>query len=85
MDIVYRCKNTRKCYWLCRECLKGHSYGCSPKCPDYLSIAKVKKERGIPKKAITDDIFYKVRKGVESAWEGWPEVVKGAISYALKD
>ena len=42
-------------------------------------------EMGIPKKAITDDIFYKVRKGVESAWEGWPEVVKGVISYALKD
>jgi len=42
-------------------------------------------EMGIPKEAITDDIFYKVRKGVESAWEGWPEVVKAAISYALKD
>ena len=43
------------------------------------------KEMGIPKEAITDDILYKVRKGVESAWEGWPEVVKSAISYALKD
>ena len=42
-------------------------------------------EMGLPKEAITDDVFYKVRKGVESAWEGWPEVVKGAISYALKD
>ena len=42
-------------------------------------------EMAIPKEAITDDVFYKVRKGVESAWEGWPEVVKGAISYALKD
>ena len=42
-------------------------------------------EMSIPKEAITDDIFYKVRKGVESAWEGWPEVVKAAISYALKD
>ena len=41
------------------------------------------KEMGIPKEAITDDIFYKVRKGVESAWEGWPEVVKGAIHEAL--
>jgi len=49
---------------------------------DVLSCAK---EMGIPKKAITDDVFYKVRKGVESAWEGWPEVVKAAISFALKD
>ena len=43
------------------------------------------KEMGIPKEAITDDIFYRVKKGVASAWEGWPEVIKGAISYALKD
>ncbi len=43
------------------------------------------KELGIPEEAITDDVFYKVKKGVESAWEGWPEVVKSAISYALKD
>ena len=42
-------------------------------------------EMSLPKEAITDDVFYKVRKGVESAWEGWPEVVKGAISFALKD
>ena len=43
------------------------------------------KEMGIPEEAITDDVFYKVKKGVASAWEGWPEVVKSAISYALKD
>jgi len=43
------------------------------------------KEMGLPKEAITDDVFYKVRKGVASAWEGWPDVVKAAISYALKD
>ena len=43
------------------------------------------KELGIPEEAITDDVFYKVKKGVASAWEGWPEVVKSAISYALKD
>ncbi len=43
------------------------------------------KEMGIPKKAITNDVFYKVRKGVESTREGWPEVVKAAISYALRD
>ena len=41
-------------------------------------------EMGMPKEVITDDVFYKVRKGVASAWEGWPEVVKGAINYALK-
>jgi len=45
MTIVYRCKNTRQCYWLCRDCLKGHTHRCSPKCPDYLSIAKVKKHK----------------------------------------
>ena len=48
---------------------------------DVLTCAK---EMGIPKKAITEDVFYKVRKGVESAWEGWPEVVKSAINFALK-
>jgi len=42
-NVVYKCANTRKCYWLCRECLKGHQK-CSPKCPDYLSVAKVKKQ-----------------------------------------
>jgi stalled ribosome rescue protein Dom34 len=48
-------------------------------------VIGVAKEMGIPEEAITDDVFYKVKKGVESAWEGWPEVVKAAISYALKD
>ena len=43
MDLVYKCKNTRVCYWLCRDCLKGHSCRCSSKCSDYLSIAKSKK------------------------------------------
>ena len=42
MSVTYKCANTRKCYWLCRECLKGHQK-CSPKCPDYLSVAKVKR------------------------------------------
>ena len=49
---------------------------------DVIACAEV---MGIPKEAITDDVFYKVKKGVESAWGGWPEVVKGAISEALKD
>jgi hypothetical protein len=39
----YRRPNRRKCYWFCRECLKGHTHRCSPKCPDYLSIARAKK------------------------------------------
>jgi len=43
------------------------------------------KEMGMPKEAITDDVFHQVKKGVASAWEGWPEVVKSAISEALKD
>jgi len=43
------------------------------------------KEMGIPEEVITDDVLYKVKKGLEGAWEGWTEVVKGAISYALKD
>ena len=51
MDIVYRCANTRKCYWLCRECLKGHTHRCSLKCPDYLSIAKVKRVKKQRKEA----------------------------------
>jgi hypothetical protein len=42
---LYRRPNRRKCYWLCRDCLKGHSHRCSPKCPDYLSIAKAKKQK----------------------------------------
>ena len=43
------------------------------------------REMGIPAEAITDDVLRQVKKGVESAWEGWPEVVKAAISYALKN
>ena len=45
MEIVYKHPNTRKCYWLCMECLKGHTHRCSSKCPDYLSRARVKKLR----------------------------------------
>ena len=43
------------------------------------------KEMGMPEEVITDDILYKVKKGIEGAWEGWAEVIKGAISDALKD
>ena len=44
MEVVYRRTNRRKCYWLCRECLKGHNHRCSPKCSDYLSVARAEKE-----------------------------------------
>ena len=41
------------------------------------------KEMGMPKEAITDDIFYSVKKGVEFGLECWSEVVKTAIKEAL--
>jgi len=42
------------------------------------------KEMGIPEEAITDDVFYQVKKGVEFGLECWTEVVKTAIDEALK-
>lgn len=42
------------------------------------------KEMGIPEEVITDDVLYKVKEGLEGAWEGWTEVIKAAISFALK-
>ena len=41
--VVYKCANTRRCYWLCLDCLKGHKQKCSLHCPDYLSVAKARK------------------------------------------
>ena len=43
------------------------------------------KEMGMPKEAITDDVFPRVKKGVEFGLECWPEVVKTALAEALKD
>jgi len=40
-------------------------------------------EMDIPKEAITDDIFYSVKKGVEFGLECWSEVIKTAIRAAL--
>jgi len=40
--------------------------------------------KGIPKEAITDDIFRQVRKMVDSGLECWSEVVMTAIDFALK-
>ena len=42
------------------------------------------KEMGIPEEAITDDVLYQVKKGVEWGLECWTEVMKEAINMALK-
>ena len=42
------------------------------------------KEMGIAEAAITDDVLYEVKKGVEFGLECWSEVVKAAIAWALK-
>ena len=42
------------------------------------------KEMGIPEEAITDDVLYQVKKGVEWGLECWAEVVKTALDEALK-
>ncbi len=39
---------------------------------------------GLPEEVITDDVLNKVKKRIESAWEGWPLVIMAAISQALK-
>lgn len=48
---------------------------------DVLACAR---EMGIPEEVITDDVLDKVKKGLEGAWEGWTEVIKAAINFALK-
>ena len=40
-------------------------------------------EMGIPAEAITDDVLYQVKKGVEFGLECWTDVVKTAIREAL--
>jgi len=42
------------------------------------------KEMGISEEAITNDVLYQVKKGVEFGLECWSDVVKTAISEALK-
>jgi len=42
------------------------------------------REMGIPEEAITDDVLYQVKKGVEWGLECWAEVMKEAINLALK-
>jgi hypothetical protein len=41
-------------------------------------------QMGIPEQAITDDVLYQVKKGVELGLEGWEDVMKDAITMALK-
>jgi hypothetical protein len=48
---------------------------------DVLGCAR---EMGIPEEAITDDVLYQVKKGVEFGLECWSEVMKEAINMALK-
>lgn len=47
-------------------------------------IIECAKEMDIPEEVITDDVLRQVRKGVDSGLECWSDVVKDAISYALK-
>jgi len=42
------------------------------------------RQMGIPEQAITDDVLYQVKKGVEFGLECWSEVVKTALDEALK-
>ena len=47
-------------------------------------VIECAQEMDIPEKAITDDVLYQVRKGVEWGLECWSEVMKEAINMALK-
>ena len=47
-------------------------------------VIECAEEMSIPKEAMTDDIFYQVKKGVEFGLECWSEVVKTALAEALK-
>ena len=41
------------------------------------------REMGIPEEAITDDVLYQVKKGVEFGLECWTDVVKEALKEAI--
>jgi len=47
-------------------------------------VIECARQMGIPAEAITDDVLYQVKKGVEFGLESWSEVVKEAINFALK-
>jgi hypothetical protein len=42
MNTLYKCVNTRKCYWDCLGCLKNYKVCAITKGPGYLSVAKAK-------------------------------------------
>ena len=46
-------------------------------------VIECAREMGIDEEAITDDVLYQVKKGVEFGLECWSDVVKTAISEAL--
>jgi len=47
-------------------------------------VIECAREMDIPEEAITDDVFHRVKKGVEFGLECWSEVVKTAQDEALK-
>ena len=47
-------------------------------------VIECARQMDIPEGAITDDVLYQVRKGVEFGLECWSEVMKEAINMALK-
>ena len=47
-------------------------------------VIECAREIGIPEAAVTDDVLRQVRKGVDSGFECWSDVVKDAINMALK-
>jgi len=48
------------------------------------NVIECAREMNILEEAITDDVLYQVRKGVEWGLERWSEVMKEAINMALK-
>ncbi len=48
-------------------------------------VIECAREMGISEEAITDDVLSQVKKGVEWGLECWSEVVKEAITIALKN
>jgi len=47
-------------------------------------VVECAQEMGIPEENITGDVLHQVKKGVEWGLECWSEVMKEAISIALK-
>ena len=47
-------------------------------------VVNCARELGIDKEAITDEVLYQVKKGVEFGLEGWSDVVKEAIRIAIE-